>query len=45
MFCDYSTGAELGRAQAGGDAKALALSSESAAYVLGVSEVRAVRAG
>lgn len=45
VFCDYSTGAELGRAQAGGDAKALALSSESAAYVLGVSEVRAVRAG
>lgn len=43
LFYDYSTGALLGRAQAGGDAKALALLSESAAYVLGVSEVRAVR--
>lgn len=43
VFCDYSTGVELGRAGAGGDAKALALSSESAAYVLGVSEIRAVR--
>lgn len=42
-FFDYSTGKELGRADAGGDAKALALSSESAAYVLGVSEVRTVR--
>lgn len=43
VFFDYSTGKELGRADAGGDAKALALSSESAAYVLGVSEVRALR--
>ncbi len=43
VFFDYSTGKELGRADAGGDAKALALSSESAAYVLGVSEVRTLR--
>lgn len=45
VFFDYSTGAELGRTAAGGDARALALSSESAAYVLGVSEVRAIRLG
>lgn len=45
VFYDYSTGAEQGRADAGGDAKALALSSESAAYVLGVSEVRTVQIG
>lgn len=43
IFYDYSTGTELGRAQAGGDAKSLALFSESGAYVLGVSEVRAIR--
>ncbi len=45
VFYDYSTGKELGRAQAGGDAKTLALYSESGAYVLGVSEVRAVHIG
>lgn len=45
VFYDCSTGTELGRADAGGDARTLALSSESAAYVLGVSEVRTVRAG
>lgn len=42
VFCDYSTGRELARAEAGADAKSLALSSESQAYVLGVSEVRTV---
>lgn len=42
VFCDYSTGTELGRVDAGGDAKSLALSSERTAYVLGVSEVRTV---
>ena len=41
MF-DASTGQELARAQAGSDAKSVALTSESAAYVLGVSEVRAL---
>jgi len=45
VFYDYSTGSELGRADAGGDAKALALYSESGAYVLGVSEVRAIHIG
>ena len=44
LFYDYSSGSELGRADAGGDARALALSSESTAYVLGVSEVRTVKA-
>lgn len=39
---DASTGQELARAQAGSDAKSVALTSESAAYVLGVSEVRAL---
>ncbi len=43
VFYDFYTGAELGRADAGGDAKALALSSESACYVLGVSEVRSIK--
>lgn len=42
VFCDYSTGRELGRADAGSDAKSLALSSESQAYILGVSEIRTV---
>lgn len=42
VFLDYSTGVELGRTDAGADAKSLALGSESAAYVLGVSEVRRV---
>lgn len=45
VFYDYSTGRELGRADAGGDAKSLALYSESGAYVLGVSEVRAIHIG
>lgn len=45
VFYDYSTGKELGRADAGGDARTLALYSESGAYVLGVSEVRAVHIG
>lgn len=42
VFCDFSTGVELGRADAGSDAKGLALASEKMAYVLGVSEVRTV---
>lgn len=42
VFCDYTTGMELGRAEAGADAKSVALASESRAYVLGVSEVRSV---
>ncbi len=42
VFCDYGTGQELARADAGTDAKSLALSSESRAYVLGVSEVRVI---
>lgn len=44
VFCDYSTGMELGRADAGPDAKSIALASESRAYVLGVSEIRSVGA-
>ncbi len=44
IFCDYVTGMELGRADAGPDAKSIALSSESRAYVLGVSEIRTVSA-
>ncbi len=40
VFYDYSTGVEQGRTDAGSDAKSIALSSERAAYVLGVSEVR-----
>ena len=43
-FCDYTTGMELGTAQAGGDAKSLALMNERTAYVLGVSEIRVVSA-
>ena len=42
VLYDASTGQELARAAAGADAKSLALSSGSAAYVLGVSEVRRV---
>lgn len=41
VFLDYSTGMELGRAQAGEDAKGIALGSERRAYILGVSEIRA----
>lgn len=41
VFLDYSTGMELGRAQAGDDAKGIALGSERRAYILGVSEIRA----
>lgn len=41
VFLDYTTGMELGRAQAGEDAKGIALGSERRAYILGVSEVRA----
>lgn len=44
IFCDYSTGMELGRADAGADAKSIALASESWAYVLGVSEIRSASA-
>lgn len=44
VFCDYSAGAELGRAEAGLDAHGLAMASESQAYVLGGSEVRKVTA-
>ncbi len=42
---DASTGQELARADVGSDAKSIALSSESVAYVLGVSEVRRVQMG
>lgn len=41
-FFDTSTGSLLGTADAGSDAKGIALSSESFAYVLGVSEIRAI---
>lgn len=41
VFLDYVTGVELGRTQAGDDAKAIALGSERRAYILGVSEIRA----
>lgn len=40
---DSTTGQELTRADAGSDAKSIALTSESAAYVLGVSEVRTLQ--
>lgn len=39
-FFDYSSGTLLGTADAGSDAKGIALGSERMAYVLGVSEVR-----
>lgn len=42
LFYDYSTGEELGRLEAGSDAKSLALASERMAYILGVSEIREV---
>lgn len=40
---DSTTGQELAQADAGSDAKSIALTSESAAYVLGVSEVRTLQ--
>lgn len=40
VILDYTTGMELGRAQAGEDAKGIALGSERRAYILGVSEIR-----
>lgn len=42
-FFDYSTGMELGSADAGADAKGIALVNERTAYVLGVSEVRMIQ--
>lgn len=42
VFLDYTTGMELGRAEAGEDARGLALGSEKRAYILGVSDIRAV---
>ena len=42
VLVDYSSGTETGRAQAGLDARGLALSSESEGYVLGASEIREV---
>lgn len=42
VFLDYTTGMELGRAEAGEDARSLALGSEKRAYILGVSDIRAV---
>ena len=44
VLFDSTTGQELARVDAGSDAKSIALSSESAAYVLGVSEIRRVQA-
>ena len=44
VFCDYDTGMVLARAEAGTDAKSLALASESKAYILGVSEIRTLEA-
>ena len=43
VLYDASTGSELARADAGSDAQSIALSSESNAYVLGVSEVRRIQ--
>lgn len=40
ILYDSSTGNELARADAGSDAKSIALANESTAYVLGVSEIR-----
>ena len=37
---DLSTGERLAQAAVGRDARAVALSSESTAYVLGVSDIR-----
>lgn len=42
VFYDGSTGEELGRAEAGSDAKSIAMMNEKTAYVLGVSEIRTV---
>lgn len=42
VFLDYTTGMELGRTQAGEDARGIALGSEKRAYILGVSDIRAV---
>ncbi len=39
-FYSATTAASLGRCDAGGDAKAIALNDESSVYILGVSEVR-----
>ncbi len=43
VLYDASTGSELAQADAGSDAQSIALSSESTAYVLGVSEVRRIQ--
>lgn len=43
LFFDSSTGMRLGETPAGSDAKGIALSSESLAYVLGISEARTVQ--
>lgn len=43
VLYDASTGSELARADAGSDAQSIALSNESTAYVLGVSEVRRIQ--
>jgi hypothetical protein len=43
ILYDSSTGKELARGDAGGDAKSIALANESTAYVLGVSEIRKVQ--
>ena len=45
VLYDASTGQELAREDVGSDAKSIALSSESLAYVLGVSEIRRVQMG
>lgn len=44
FFYSAATGALRGSCDAGSDAKAIALSSEQSAYILGVSEVRAASA-
>ena len=43
ILYDSTTGKELARENAGGDAKSVALANESTAYVLGVSEIRKVQ--
>lgn len=45
VFYSISTGAAKGTADAGSDARAVALRDETSAYILGVSEIRMVRAG
>ncbi|HCR44472.1 MAG TPA: hypothetical protein DIV41_07805, partial [Ruminococcaceae bacterium] len=42
-FYSSKTGAAAGTANAGSDAKAVALRDESSAYVMGVSEIRLVK--